>query len=62
MLGATAFNFVCSEGETNMSRQARIKIAALATAVLATLGTVGATASIATPDAKPMYKNGSWCC
>jgi len=45
-----------------MSRQARIKIAALATAVLATLGTVGATASIATPDAKPQYKNGSWCC
>ena len=45
-----------------MSRQARIKIAALATAVLATLGTVGATASIATPDAKPLYKNGNWCC
>ena len=45
-----------------MSRQLRIRIAAIATAVLATLGTVGATASMGTVDAKPMYRNGNWCC
>lgn len=45
-----------------MSRT-KMKFVALLTAVLATLGTVGATATVGAVDAKPNFKNtGSWCC
>lgn len=49
-----------------MSRQTKLKFAALVTAVVTTMGTAGVSAAIAAPDAakKPAYAktNGSWCC
>lgn len=47
-----------------MSRNAKLKIAALATAVLTTIGTASVTAASVTVDAGKSGKNigGSWCC
>lgn len=48
-----------------MSRNAKLKLAALATAVLTTIGSASVTAASVTVDAgKPSGKNvgGSWCC
>jgi len=46
-----------------MSRNAKLKVAALATAVLTTLGSVAATASTVSVDAGKTSKIGSgWCC
>lgn len=47
-----------------MSRNAKIKLAALATAVLTTFGSVAATAGAVSVDAGKTDKNtgGSWCC
>ena len=53
-----------SEGETVMTRNAKLKIAALATAVLTTFGSVAATTGAVAVDAGKNDKNtgGSWCC
>jgi hypothetical protein len=49
-----------------MTRNAKLKLAALATTLVATLGTVGTAGIIASPDAAikgPTFaKNGNWCC
>jgi hypothetical protein len=47
-----------------MSRNAKLKIAALATAVLTTIGTASVTAASVGVDAGKSDKNvgGSWCC
>ncbi|GAA1478947.1 hypothetical protein GCM10009623_33930 [Nocardioides aestuarii] len=47
-----------------MSRNAKIKLAALATAALTTFGSVAATAATVSVDAGKNDKNvgGSWCC
>ncbi len=46
-----------------MSRNAKVKLAALATAVLTTMGTASVTAASVTVDAgKQSKNNGSWCC
>ena len=49
-----------------MSRQTKLKFAALVTAVVTTMGTAGVSAAIAAPDAakKPVIQkaNGNWCC
>ena len=47
-----------------MSRQTKLKFAAFVTTVLATVGTVGATATVGSVDAGKSDKNtnGSWCC
>lgn len=41
-----------------MTRHAKLTIAAVATALLATFGMAGTTAT----NAAPMYKDRSWCC
>jgi len=45
-----------------MSRHAKIKFAALLTAVVTTMGTAGVTAAIADDGSAPDSRNGSWCC
>ena len=49
-----------------MSRQTKLKFAALVTAVVTTMGTAGVSAAIAAPDAakQPSYvkTGGGWCC
>ncbi len=46
-----------------MSRQTKLKFAAVVTTLVAALGTVGVGATSASIDAgKPDSKNGSWCC
>jgi len=68
MLHAVRITFVrFSEGENTMSRQTKVKFAALVTAVVTTMGTAGISAAVAAPDAgnnKPSFvkTNGSWCC
>lgn len=62
MLG-TAPNTRFLEREFAMSRNAKVKIAALATAVLTTVGTASVTAATVTVDAGKSGKIGnSWCC
>lgn len=66
MAHAVRITFICfSEGEI-MSRQTKLKFAALVTAVVTTMGTAGVSAAIAAPDAanKPSYvkTGGGWCC
>ncbi|MGZ5400590.1 MAG: hypothetical protein ACXWDM_11310 [Nocardioides sp.] len=50
-----------------MSRQTKLKFAALVTAVVTSMGTVGISAAIAAPEAgntKPstVKTGGGWCC
>ncbi len=46
-----------------MTRNAKLKIATLATALVATLGTAGLGAATASVDAgKMMKRDHSWCC
>ena len=46
-----------------MSRQSKLKVAALLTAVVTSLGTVAVSATAGTVDAgKSDQKNGNWCC
>ena len=65
MLHAVRITFICfSEGEISMSRHAKIKFAALLTAVVTTMGTAGVTAAIADDGSRPdsVKTGGGWCC
>ena len=65
MLGPT-HPALSQEGDPAMTRNAKLTIATIATALVATFGVVGTTASTAAPVNKGggavMMKDRSWCC